>query len=307
MTHGPITKYQDAWAIGLMQIRVGASQANIASTGAVLTAAHSLGALEATKFMSEKETYRKLSGFPKLESGSVPLKESCTLSIAFKELTPYIMAMAMGIDPTASAAPAVQEAVTKVSAAGTTDPTKAIAVGSGAGWGVVSDEWTVVFTGPTAGKIYGKKTGIVHTFAALTTAMEPVHDSTLKYFSIPASLFTGTWAADQTYVFHTQAGGSSAYPANPTSWSNNAIALGALAVPAAVRVEAVLTFPNARNTMIVILPRAELASNSELDFKDQAEATPQLVFQAQVASTDYELGNVAWNGMPLGRILFNYV
>lgn len=298
MTSGPITKEVSAWAVGLMQIRIGASAANIATITPVLTSANSIGALSATKFLGTTEFFEQMSGFPKTKDGSIPLSEIAALEIGFKELTPYNMALARGIDPTASQAVQVIEDVNTVTSSGTT--TGDISVASTAGWGVIDEMWTVIFTAATTGIIVGKATGHVHDFANVTSAMEPVDGSSDKYFSIPANFFSGTWAADETYVFYTLAGGASTYA---SAHSGN-IGFGGMVAPSDVRVEALYTYPNGTNTMTYIFPRGQAVASIEVDHAEESEVAVPISFQSGNASSNNSLGNVVWDAMPLGRVIW---
>jgi hypothetical protein len=298
MTHGPITRNATAWALGLMQIRVGPCQSNIASIAPVLTASHSIGALANSKLNFSAEFFDQESGFPMTKDGTIPLREAANVEGAFKEFTPYNLALARGLDPTQSIDAGVTEDVSSVTASGTT--TGSISVDTGAGWGVIDEEWTVAFTGATAGIIVGKKTGVVETFTVLTAAIEPVDGSSDKYFSIPANFFSGTWAADESYVFYTNAGGDTTYD-QPHSGS---LGLGGLVAPTDVRVEGVYTYPNGVNTMTVIMPRAQLKSSMEVDLAEEDAASAPVTFESQNASSNNAAGNAAWDAMPLGRIVW---
>lgn len=300
MTHGPITKDPTSWALGLMQVRVGASLSNIASITPVLTQSHSLGAMANTKYLGTAEFFKQMSGFPETEDGVIPLRESAALECGFKELTPYNMAIARGLDPTASVAASVDQDVSVVSAAGTTSGDILVSE-NGLDWGVIDEEWTVIFTGATAGVIVGKTVGHVHTFSGLTSAMQVTDDGgTDHYFVLPASFFTGTWAPNDTYVFHTHAGGSSLYSNN----HSGDIGLGGLAQPVDVRVEAVYTFPNGTNTLTYIFPRAQVVAQMESDFNAEDAAVIPVTFESKNASSNVTTGNAAWDSMPLGRVIW---
>ncbi|MGD8847999.1 MAG: hypothetical protein PVI54_20930 [Desulfobacteraceae bacterium] len=300
MTSGPITKNAKAWAIGLMQIRVGECAANIASIAPVLTAEHSIGALANTKYMGSTEYFVQESGFPLNEDGSIPLRESAQIECAFKEITPYNMAIARGLDPTASVTPTVTMDVAINSDSGTRDTDLSITATDE----TIADEWTVVFTGSAAGSIFGKKTGHVHDFTALSAIMAPVDDNSDTYFSIPASFFTGTWAADDTYVFYTSAGGDTTY-SDPDSGS---FGIGGLTQPADVRVEAVYTFPDPTKTLTIVLPRAQAEASVEFDTQAENPAAPPIIFKSKNASSNNASGNAVWDGSsdagPLGRFVW---
>ena len=96
---GPLTRNADNVALGLAQVRVGASATNIGTFDPVLTASNSIGALASTKFMSEKEYWTLESGFPMLEDKTIPIREKASLECSFKELQPFNLALAMGLDP----------------------------------------------------------------------------------------------------------------------------------------------------------------------------------------------------------------
>ena len=94
-TTGPTTKDTTTIALGLAQIRIGASAANLTKQHPVLVAADSIGALANTKFVGNAEFFRLESGYPMLEDAVFPLREC-----AFKEQTPFNLALARGVDPT---------------------------------------------------------------------------------------------------------------------------------------------------------------------------------------------------------------
>lgn len=97
---GPVTKDTTTVALGLAQIRVGASAANITSINPVLTSSDSIGALANTKFTSNIDYYKLESGRPLIEDAVFPLREKAMLECAFKEITPMNIAFARGIDAT---------------------------------------------------------------------------------------------------------------------------------------------------------------------------------------------------------------
>jgi hypothetical protein len=99
-TTGPITTDTTTLPLGLAQIRVGASAANIANVHPVLTSADSLGAMASTKFTHNIDYFRHESGFPLLEDAIFPLRGTAMMECAFEELTPKNLALAHGIDST---------------------------------------------------------------------------------------------------------------------------------------------------------------------------------------------------------------
>jgi hypothetical protein len=98
--NGPVTKDTTTVALGLAQIRVGASAANITTLAPALTSTSSIGALANTKFTSTVELWKLESGFPLMEDTAIPLREKAQLECAFKEITPMNLAFARGLDAT---------------------------------------------------------------------------------------------------------------------------------------------------------------------------------------------------------------
>ena len=293
---GPVTKDTSTVALGLAQIRVGSAAANIGEITAQLTSGSSIGALASTKFSSNVDYWKLESGFPMLEDLTLPLRESAMLECEFKELTPYNLALARGIDVNADVSASVVGG-TSVTTAGTT--TGDITVDDLGG--VVNDQWTVFFLTATTGHITGSATGHVHDFADVSSIMEP-DDGAQDYFVIPAAFFTGTWAADETYVFSTKAyvAGSAAY----SDAHDGEIKLGALSAPKFVRMEAFYTYPDGIHTMTIIFPRANCTTSVEIDMQSEDNVNVPLTFEAKRADSETTGGNAAWDDMTLGRIIF---
>jgi hypothetical protein len=95
---GPVTKDTSSLALGLAQVRVGASVANIANKAAVLASSDSIGSLANTKFTHEIEYWRHSSGFPLLEDHVIPLRGSAKLECSFEEINPKNIGLALGDD-----------------------------------------------------------------------------------------------------------------------------------------------------------------------------------------------------------------
>lgn len=95
---GPITKDTSTIALGLAQVRVGASAANINNIHAVLAAGDSIGSLANTRFVGNTDWYRLEGGFPLIEEFTTPIREAAHLECGFREITPFNMALAYGID-----------------------------------------------------------------------------------------------------------------------------------------------------------------------------------------------------------------
>ncbi len=295
---GPVTKDTSTVALGLAQIRVGNSAANIASTGSVLLASHSIGALASTKYTGNVDYWKLESGFPMLEDLTLPLRESSMLECEFKEISSYNLALARGIDPIASQA-ATFTFVRKKSTLGTT--TGSVTLAQTSSGGPIDDIFIVTFKTATTASIVGEKTGWVADLANLTTISAPANGAN-PYFSIPANFFSGTWAINDTYVFST-----TSYSAGGSYTNNHAgsINLGALSAPAYVRMEAVYTYPNGINHMYIIFPRANATSSLEIDLQGEDAAAVPLTFEAKRADSEVSGGNVAWDLSPLGRIIFD--
>jgi hypothetical protein len=96
---GPVTTDTTAIALGLAQVRVVASAANIGNTMPVATASDSIGALANTKFTGNTDYFKLESGFPLIEDYTVAIREGAMLECAFKQITPFNLALARGIDP----------------------------------------------------------------------------------------------------------------------------------------------------------------------------------------------------------------
>ena len=91
---GPVTKDSTTVALGLAQIRIGLASTYIGQVAPILAVSASIGALASTKFTGGTEHFRLESGFPALEDAVFPLRETASLECAFKEITPYNLALA---------------------------------------------------------------------------------------------------------------------------------------------------------------------------------------------------------------------
>lgn len=294
---GPVTKDTSTVALGLAQIRVGKSAANIASIVPVLTAGDSIGAMASTKFVGNVDYWKLESGFPLLEDMTIPLRESAALECEFKEISSKNLALARGIDPFADINAKAVNGVSKTTL-GTL--TGVIAVNNAGG--VKTEQYTVVFTAADEISIYGAAAGFIGHYADITIPIAPAGIGG-PLFTIPANFFSGTWAVDETFTFTT-----SAFVAGTAAYSNNHsgdIKLGALKAPDYVRMEAVYTYPNAINHMYIIFPRANATSSVELDLQIEDNANVPLTFEAKRADDEVAGGNAVWNDMTLGRILFD--
>lgn len=293
---GPVTRDTSTVALGLAQIRIGDSVSNIATVAPVLTSSHSIGALASTKFMGNVDYWKLESGFPLQEDLTIPLRETNALECAFKEITPYNLAMARGINPLGNISATVTEGAS-VTTSGTTTGNIAVTDTTGP----VTDTFTVVFTNATTYEVYGSATGYIE--SGTVSILEAPNNGGNPYYSIPANFFSGTWAADETFVFST-----TAYVAGTAAYANvhsGEIALGTVAAPAYLRMEAVYTFPNGTNTMTIVFPRANVVSSVEVDLQAEDAAAVTVNIESKSSSADVSGGNAAWDSMPLGRIVFS--
>jgi hypothetical protein len=293
---GPTTKNTSTIPLGLAQIRVGDSASNIASATAVLAASASIGALANTKFAGNVDYWKLESGFPLLEDLSLPIREAASLECAFKELTPYNLALARGIDPLAAQSATVGF-VDKVTVGGgnagdiTVDDTG----------GVVSDTWIVTLDDATHYTVFGIDTGVLCAGTVISAQCAPDNGGH-PYFTIPVDFFDASWLADETYVFKTVA-----YVADGgySSAHSGTIKLGNLRAPDFIRMEAVYTYPNQTNHMYVIFPRANVTSSTEIDWAAEDTIASPIVFEGKRSDSETVGGNAAWDTMPIGVILFD--
>lgn len=99
---GPITTDVSTVALGLAQIRVGASSTYIGNQHDMLVVGDSIGALSMTRFIGNADWFRLESGYPLVEDYTIPIRETAALEVGFKQITPMNMGMAYGNDPNAS-------------------------------------------------------------------------------------------------------------------------------------------------------------------------------------------------------------
>lgn len=300
---GPITRDTSSVALGLAQIRVGASAANIATTSAVLTASDSIGALSNTKFAGNVDFWKLESGFPLQEDLTIPLRETNMLECAFKEMSPYNLALARGIDPGTQAQAATITPGSIIPASGTLGTqvvgASSVVLATVSDYtATTSETWTVVFDSATTYSVYGSVSGHVGSNAtSLATAF-----TLSNAFTIPINFFTGTWNVNDAFTFTT-----TAYVAAGGLYGDNhsgVIKLGTMLAPAFVRMEAVYTFPNGTDTMTIIFPRANVVSSVDLDLQAEDAAAVTISFESKGASSDTSGGNAVWDSMSLGQILF---
>ena len=295
--NGPITKDASTVPLGLAQIRVGKSAANIANIDAALTAADSIGALVNTKYTGTVEWYEFSSGFPSVVDLTIPMAETAMLECAFNEFTPFNFALANGLDPLADLSATITE-VGSNTTAGTTTGVLAV---TDAG-GVVSERVTIVFNSATTFSAFGEVSGHIGDAANLTTEFAPDNAGN-PYFSIPANYFSGTWAADETYVFVT-----TAFESGTTAYADShvgVIGIGNRSLPKYIRMEAVYTYPNGTNSMVIIFPRSQCAASVEIDFQNEEAANSPLTFKATPADSNVVGGDAVWDNFALGRVVFS--
>jgi hypothetical protein len=296
MRTGPVTKDVSTVALGLAQIRVGASAANVSNANACLTSADSMGAMADTKLTSAVEYWKLTSGFPALEDLSLPTSETCSFECAFKEITPKNMALARGLDPfSVGAGVAASPVAVIASSLGTVadDVSKPIVCASTC----AIDTFTVKFSSATAYTLEGFNTGAV-TGAGTVGSESTFQISAVLAITIPANKFTGTWANGDRARFST----------SKTGYSDNhagEINLGGMKAPEFIRMEAVYTYPNGTNHMYIIFPRANVSSNLEIAFSASDNAAPTITFEAKRADSEVSGGNAVWDSKPLGRVYWD--
>ena len=294
MATGPITKDTTAIALGLAQIRVGVAATNINTATAALTASDSIGALGSTNFKSSVDFWTLESGFPANTDMKIPLKETVEMEVSFKEITPYMMALARGIDPASVGAGWTFSKVAKVlSAGGVVDIAKPVGT---SGNGTIVDTFTIEFTSATAYTVKALSgvavagTGAIASISAFTIGAQPA-------FSIPAAFITGTIATGDVFRFSVTKSG---YANNHAGTIN----LGTMKAPDYVRMEAVYTYPNGTNTMTIIFPRANVTSNTEVSFNATDAAAPTITFTSMNAASSSNGGSSVFDTAPMGVILF---
>ncbi len=292
---GPVTRDTTTVPLGLAQIRVGDSLANIANIEAVLTADDSLGAMASTSYTGETEYWDLESGYPLGLDATFPLRESNIIECAFREVTPKNLALARGINPLGDVAAGVIEIGASTVGGGTVGD---IVMTDDAG--PTTETFTLIFTSATAFDAYGVLSGNV---GSGTISVEFAPDNGgAPYFTIPADYFDANWLTDETYTFATSAfvAGSVAYLDAHTG----SIGLGAVKAPDFIRVEAFYTFPDGTSTMTIIFPRTNVTSSLNIDFQAEDSAAVSMTMKSMTASSDVAGGNAVWDNFGNGRIVF---
>jgi hypothetical protein len=91
--------------------------------------------------------------------------------------------------------------------------------------GTVYDVWTLAFTSPTVYTITGANEGLLVSGGNISGDTSPVNPAfSKKYFTIPSTAFSGTFAIGDTIVFKT-------YPASIPIWYKETIPAGAGSYP----------------------------------------------------------------------------
>lgn len=297
MATGPRLINPDRLALGLMEVRVGPSAANIATTTPVLTSAHSLGALSDATYSFSREYFEYYAQFPRIKSVVIPTQETQTITCSFDEVTPRNLAILQGIDPSAAGSAWVGSAYNIVSSAtGTYNLADDIDGGADA----ESDTYRVVFLTATTYSVYsdsrGKLTGD-QLGEGDTTAISTFTDGATELVAIPANFFTGTWAADDLFSFVMAKEGYDSATAGE-------IKLGTITAPEYLRVEGHYVFANGTNTLTVIFPRAQARSDTgELAFAADTNTSTSITFEATPADSGVSGGNAVWDEAPLGKVI----
>ena len=96
---GPTTVDSTTVALGYAQIRVALASTYITSINAALSASDSIGTVTMTKFTSTIEYWKLRSGFPIIEDKSIPISEAAQMEVHAREIKPFVLAIARGLDP----------------------------------------------------------------------------------------------------------------------------------------------------------------------------------------------------------------
>ena len=302
---GPTPKNPNSIVIGKAQLRLGKSLPHIGIATPVFTAADTMGGLGSTKFNVTAEFYEYLAGFPENTYLKIPTKVTGSWECTLDEQRPKNWALLTGKDPFNDVTAKVIVPVDAVkSAAGTVSGASITVDNDG---GVVSDTFIVHFTGAAAGSIYGIKTGKIHTFTALTSAMAPVNTDagTDKYFTIPADFFTGTWADGDQFTFQTTAfvSGTDLYDDDFAA----TIGIGAIKTPPVFRLEAWQEFPDGEHEFLMVNPRVQPEMTVDADFTNSAHITPTIKFNFLPAHSGINGGNAVWDTQPFGVMLWRTI
>jgi len=298
---GPVTRDTSTVALGLARILVGPCLTNVDQRDPVLDQnMNSLGALNSTSFTSNIEFWSYMSGFPRMEDITIPLSETAQLECEFKEVKPWNLAIARGLDP-AGTSEAHALNVTSTTASGTVDSTLEISVPNATG---VDDEWVVVFDATSGYSVYGRNSGVVQdvvdAVGSISSDFTAVNSSDEELFTIPANFFTGTWAENETFIFRTYSQGSF------TDNHSGEIKLGTFKTPEYVRMEAIYTYPNQQNHMYIIFPRCQVVSSLDLSFAAEDNANVPITIQSKRADSSIDvITSSVWDDSPLGAIKFD--
>jgi hypothetical protein len=89
-----------------------------------------------------------------------------------------------------------------------------------------------------------------------------------------------------------------------TDTHSGEVALGNLAAPDYMRMEARYTFPDGVHYMDIIFPRAQVTSSPEIDLQKEDNVAVTIMFESKRADSEVSGGSSAWDNKPLGRISF---
>jgi hypothetical protein len=89
----------------------------------------------------------------------------------------------------------------------------------------------------------------------------------------------------------------------PVTSTSGELLLGDMALPAFIRMEAHYQFPDS-SKMVIIFPRSQVMSNTELEFQKEEASNAPMTFKAQRADAGMTDGAACWDSAPLGRIVF---
>jgi len=103
---GPVCTDTTTIALGLAQLRVLNSADNIGKINGQGASSDSIGSLANTKFIGGADYFDLEGGFPLIKEFTTAIRESASMECAWRELTPFNVAMSYGIDPTSGYADA---------------------------------------------------------------------------------------------------------------------------------------------------------------------------------------------------------
>ena len=305
--NSPTVRDIDAIAMGKFDIRLDSTATYIAQVTAQLTkTAHSIGAIADQAIAGEKEFHQVMHDFPQKSAGTIALSEMFNIEVSPREITPFTLGLAQGLDPFGVTAAAYSE-IKHDSAAGTYTEAKLTFPDN---TGTISDRFTFVFYDATHFYCISSRDGLVQDGSSdgeigVLFAPDNAVVGAVTYFSLATDFFAGTWAAGESLVIDATAYKAAGADLPNTVGAGGSIALGNISSPVFLRCEAHLDFPNGTDKMYIILPRIQIESPTSLSTSVSDEASTPMVISAKSADSSVSGGNAVWDSMPYGRIYFS--